>query len=248
MSAAAPPMRAVVEGGPRKEYSRRLESALNALATEERLHIRAGNLKLLTLAASGVVAWFVWADHAFSAWWLIIPVVIYAGLTILHARVLRARARLRKVAAFYRRGLARIDDQWAGAGDAGERFRNGKSAYAEDIDIFGNGSLFELLSTARTPMGENRLAAWLLAPSAPEVIAGRRALVEELREKLELRERLSVVGEELRAALDPDLLSRWATLRSERFHPAFRIVAAALALSAIAAFIYGLATVDYAPL
>ncbi|MGH9352884.1 MAG: MutS-related protein [Terriglobia bacterium] len=233
---------------PRAEYSHRLESTLNALAAKERLHIRAGNLKLLTVAGGAVIAWLVWADRAFSAWWLIVPIVIYAGLAVLHGRVLRARARLRRVAAFYRRGLARIDDEWAGTGDAGERFRNHKSVYAEDIDIFGNGSLFELLSTARTPMGENKLAGWLLAPSSPPDIIGRHALVDELRGKLDLRERISVAGEELRAALDPDSLGLWAALRSDRFHPAFRIVAAVLAPSAIAAFFYALATYDYVPL
>ncbi|MGH9396317.1 MAG: MutS-related protein [Terriglobia bacterium] len=233
---------------PRSEYTRRLESTLNTLAAKERLHIRAGNLKLLTLAAGVVIAWLAWVSHDLSAWVLIIPVVIYAGLAVLHGRALRSRSRLGRIAAFYRQGLARIDDQWAGTGDTGERFRSAASVYAEDIDIFGKGSLFEMLSTARTPMGENRLAAWLLAPSAPCGIAERHTLVEELRCKLDLRERLSVTGGELRAALDPDSLGRWAALRSDRFHPALRVVAAVLALSAIATFLYALATFNYAPL
>ncbi|MGH9401766.1 MAG: MutS-related protein [Terriglobia bacterium] len=248
MSAPSPPAAAAFEGGPREESSRRLESTLNALAAKEKLHIRAGNLKLLTLVAGGVVAWLSGVDHDFSLRWLLIPIAIYIVLALLHGQVLRARTRLRKVAAFYRRGLARMDDEWAGTGDAGERFRNNKSVYAEDIDIFGNGSLFELLSTARTPMGENKLAEWLLAPSSPPDIIGRHALVGDLRGKLDLRERISVAGEELRAALDPDSLGRWARLRSDRFHPAFRIVAAVLAPSAIATFFYALATYDYVPL
>ncbi|MGH9452194.1 MAG: MutS-related protein [Terriglobia bacterium] len=232
---------------PRAEYSRRLDSTLNALAVRERLHIRAGYLKLLTLAAGVVIAWLAWVSHLFPAWWLIVPALTYAGLAVFHGRVLRARGRLEKVAGFYRGGLARIEDQWAGTGNTGERFHGTKSVYAEDIDIFGTGSLFELLSTARTPMGENKLAEWLLSPSAPGVIAERHGLVTELRSKLDLRERLSTVGEELRAALDPDLLARWATLRSDRFHPLYGIMAAALALSAIVTFVFALATVDYVP-
>lgn len=233
---------------PRLEYSRRLEITLNELAAKEKLHIRAGNFKLLALAAGLVAAWLAWVDHAFSPWWLIMPAAVYAVLAVLHRRVLRTRARLRRVEAFYRRGLARIDDQWAGTGDTGERFRNSKSFYAEDIDIFGRGSLFDLLSIARTPMGENRLAAWLLAPASREIIAERHALVKELRDKLDLRERLSVAGEELRAALDPQVLIRWAESRSGRFHSAFRVLAAALALALIATAFFALATLHYLPL
>ncbi|MGH9434658.1 MAG: MutS-related protein, partial [Terriglobia bacterium] len=173
---------------PRAEYSRRLDSTLNALAARERLHIRAGNLKLLTLTAGVVIAWLAWVSHMFPAWWLIVPALVYAGLAVFHGRVLRARGRLEKVAGFYRLGMARIDDRWAGTGNTGERFQGAKSVYAEDIDIFGAGSLFEMLSSARTPMGENKLAEWLLSPSAPAVIAERHGLVTELRSKLDLRE------------------------------------------------------------
>ena len=45
--------------------------------------------------------------------------------------------------------------------------------YAADLDLFGAGSLFERLCTARTRAGEETLASWLLAPATPETI--RRA-------------------------------------------------------------------------
>ena len=62
-------------------------------------------------------------------------------------RVLRARVW---------RGWA---SDWVGKGNQGERFRDPKHLYADDLDLFGRGSIFELLSTARTAAGENDAGA-----------------------------------------------------------------------------------------
>ncbi len=46
---------------------------------------------------------------------------------------------------YYERALARVENRWAGSGHQGERFRNANHLYADDLDVFGRGSLFELL-------------------------------------------------------------------------------------------------------
>ena len=76
---------------------------------------------------------------------------------------------------FYERGLGRIEDRWIGTGETGERFRSDDHPYANDLDLFGRGSLFQLLSIARTRPGEERLASWLThAPSPKRYGRGRR--------------------------------------------------------------------------
>ena len=45
-----------------------------------------------------------------------------------------------------------------GTGEPGDRFRDDHHVYANDLDLFGRGSLFELLSLARTRTGEETLA------------------------------------------------------------------------------------------
>ncbi len=135
---------------------------------------------------------------------------MYLLLAIFHERTLRARRRAESAAAFYQRGIARIEDNWSGTGSAGERFRDPKHVYSEDLDIFGAGCLFELLSTARLPMGEEFLARWLSAGSPVPEIRERQSVVADLREKLDLREQLAMLGEDLRVRLDPGSLCRWA--------------------------------------
>jgi hypothetical protein len=195
---------------PRAEYSRRLESYAQKMAVENRRHIALGNAKLATIVAEIAGIWLVLAKHLFPPFWLILPVTTYLALAVAHEYVLRARKKAEVASDFYRRGLARMEDRWAGTGQTGERFLQRKYLYAEDLDIFGRGSLFELLSQARLPMGEDRLAQWLCAPSDVETILQRQELIAELRENLDLREYLAVTGEALRARLRPDSLIGWA--------------------------------------
>src|SRR5690606_17656105 len=82
--------------------------------------------------------------------------------------------------------------------------------YAADLDLFGDGSLFELLCAARTRMGERALAEWLLAPADAREVRERQAAVRDLRDRLDLRETWAVIGddEDLRVHRDP--LRGWA--------------------------------------
>src|SRR5262249_32396676 len=81
--------------------------------------------------------------------------------------------------------------------------------YAADLDLFGPGSMFERLCTARTKSGEAVLAWWLLQPADAGEIAERHRAVEELRPRLDLREDLELLGAEVRAGIDPEALAAW---------------------------------------
>jgi hypothetical protein len=233
---------------PKAEYSIRLEKYLSAIAEKDRAHLRAGYGKLAVIGAGLLLAWCVLGKHLLTAYWLIAPLAAYLLLTILHGRVLRAKARAETAAEFYRKGIARIEDRWAGGGQTGERFRDAKHVYADDLDLFGRGCLFELLSTARLPMGESRLASWLREGSEVAAILERQKLVEELREKLDLREDLAVTGEALRARLNPETLIEWAEAKSILPKGAWRGVMALLAVGAAAGIVYYMETATLWPL
>jgi hypothetical protein len=156
------------------------------------------------------MAWESIWRHAFSYWWLALPAVAFASVAAYHSRVLRARVAGQRRASFYRTGISRIEDHWAGTGQTGERFRDPHHVYAADLDLFGRGSLFELLSTARTRMGEDTLAKWLLAPSAVDQVSERHSAVRELSEQLDFREDLAILGEDASVGVYPESLLGWA--------------------------------------
>jgi len=103
-----------------------------------------------------------------------------------------------------------MEDRWAGSGDTGSEFKDPLHLYAEDLDILGDGSLFQLLSTARTRMGKQSLASWLLAAAALPEIEERQEAIRELEQKIDFREDLLVVGESERIDAHPEALIQWS--------------------------------------
>ncbi len=224
---------------PKAEYEKRLEKYLKVMGEKDRVHLRVGYAKLGVVAAAVVLLWMVLGKHGVAAYWLIAPMAGYLVVTIWHGLILRAKGRAETAAESYRKGVARIEDRWAGSGQTGERFRDANHVYAEDLDLFGRGCLFELLSTARLPMGEKQLASWLGEGSDVGKIRERQKLVEELRDKLDLREDLAVTGEALRARMNPETLLEWAEGKSILPGGAiWRGVMALLAMAAGAGIVY----------
>jgi len=203
----------------------------------EKVHRRFGNIRLLLVIATLIAAWFSLHLDAFSPWWLLLALVLFLVIAILHARVLRQRACAERAVDFYRKGLARIEDRWPGTGQTGERIDVHSSLYATDLDLFGQGSLFQLLSLARTRMGEDTLAAWLLAPSSVPQLTQRHAAVAKLSNRLDLREDIAILGEDLQVGIHPDALSQWAEAPNQLTRPWLRWLSLLLAIAAIAAAI-----------
>ena len=136
---------------------------------------------------------------------------VFVALALSHEPIRRAGDRARRAVDFYSKGLARLEGRWAGQGVRGLEYLDLEHPYAADLDLFGDGSLFERLCTARTRAGEEALASWLLAPATPETIRQRHQAVTELRPQLDLREDLELLGVEVRGGIDPAALAAWGT-------------------------------------
>jgi hypothetical protein len=228
---------------PLAEYQRRLAERSEVAVRQERQFRIIGNARLGTGIVGVVVAFFVFGETVLSPLWLVIPASVFAALVVMHARVADRLERARRAAEFYQRGLARLENRWIGAGETGDRFRNPSHVYAEDLDIFGKGSLFELLCTVRTHAGENTLARWLLAPASREEARLRQEAIDELRARLDLREDLAVLGDAIRSGIDPDVAARWGQAPLVKFAAGAPFIAAALAAAAVVTFTLYMASV-----
>jgi hypothetical protein len=223
---------------PIAEYQRRLAERRTAAVREQKLFRWIGNARLATGIAGVGMAFFVFGEVVISVWWLVAPLALFLILVVIHARVVESLERANRAVLFYERGLERLENRWSGKGETGDRFRNPSHLYEEDLDIFGKGSLFELLSTARTRAGEDALAHWLLTPAAREEAAARQEAVSELQPCLDLREELAVLGEAVRSTMDTDAVARWGEAPEVRFPNGARFIA--LILGAAVAVTFGL--------
>lgn len=199
--------------------------------------------RLGVFLAGVVLAWLALVSQEISLFWPLAAAVVFLALLVFHEGVIRKHQRARRASQFYQRGLARLEDQWRGEGDAGEDYRDPRHLYSEDLDLFGVGSLFELLATVRTSAGRETLAGWLRAPAPPSTILRRQAAVEELRHNLDLREDLAILGEDVESRFLPSALVRWAgeapTLPGARTAPALAACVAAATIVSLAGWILG---------
>ena len=199
------------ETAPADEYRRREAAHRARAAVAARREEMVSRVRLGVALVAALVGWLAFGAGRLSPWWLLAPAAAFAVSMAVHARVRGQRVRAERGAAHYRRGLDRLDGRWAGTGRRGARFRDPHHPYADDLDLFGAGSLYELLCEARTSMGEETLAAWLLAPSDVAAARGRQAAIQALTPRLDLREDLAVLGEEVAATVRPDALAALAT-------------------------------------
>jgi hypothetical protein len=219
---------------PAQEYSQRIRAREERVAHFNAIHIRLGNARLALAAAAIVLAWLSLSRHAISFWWLSLPLAAFVAVAAWHTKLLRRLGCAQRSVTFYRNGIARIEDRWTGLGETGERFNDPHHPFAADLDLFGKGSLFELLSTARTRIGEETLAQWLLAPSPLQSILDRQDAIAELRSLLDFREHLVVAGEDARIGVHPSELKIWAESRPHLRSSLLPIVAPTLAVIAVA--------------
>lgn len=226
-------MAAPAEPDPRGAISARRDAHLAEVARRDRHDAALGWARLALVVAGVAVAWATFGARALHPAWLLAPLPPFLALVAAHERTYRARARARRAAAFHEAALERLAGRFAGRGTAGERFADPAHPYAADLDLFGPGSLFELLCAARTRPGEERLAAWLLAPAPPGEVRARQRAVAELTPRLTLREDLAVLGDEVAAGVDAAAVARWAG--AGPLLPGWAGPACALAVAAAAA-------------
>lgn len=214
---------------PREHYRARVQhwgERASALASQESLWTRArlGTGLLIVLAG-----WLAFGARVIHPALFIAAFVALVPMIILHEATVRRRQMALRARALFERGLARLDGDWAGKGTGGERFRDIHHVYAEDLDLFGKGSLFELLCTARTAAGQTVLAGWLTRPAGRGEALLRQEAVRELRPRTDLREDMGLLGQEIETRLHPEHLRKWGEAPPVRFPSVLRWLAPGLA-------------------
>jgi MutS domain V len=211
---------------PAAVYQAQLDLRRRGLAREQ------GRDVALSWFRGGVVIAGVFAWLAGVSTLALVLAGAFCVLVIVHERQARAVQRAQRRVAFFEAALARMNGDWAGRGELGTAFADPAHPYAADLDLFGRGSLFERLCSARTRAGEETLAGWLLAPAPVEALRERQVAVAEIGPLVLLREDLAVLGAESRRAVDSTALRTWLEIPVRRVPPSLR--AYSLVLSVVA--------------
>jgi hypothetical protein len=189
-------------------YDRRLKDQEQHLAGIRLLHQRLWTY-LTASALAGVMVGYLAVSSHLSPLWILLPLALIVSIVQSLTKNARAHSRVQKIVRFYQIGTARLRHRWQGCGDGGMEFLPDRHPYASDLDLFGAGSLFELLCTARTGSGRAMLARWLLNPAEPDDVTNRQLAVAELRDRLDLQEDWASAGEAQLGQVESTAVADW---------------------------------------
>ena len=142
-----------------------------------------------------------------------------------HDRVIDALVAGRRKCEHYQLGLKRLNDEWSGHGPTGDRYIDVEHDYSADLDLFGDGSLFQLLNASRTRLGKDRLARWLCVAADRDTILARQKAIEQLRQETGLREQLALLDADVHKEFDQNQLIDWSTQPAHTISSQARIIA-----------------------
>ncbi|MCH9654486.1 MAG: DNA mismatch repair protein MutS [Planctomycetes bacterium] len=194
---------------PQTEYEKRLESRASNVRVLAKQSDHFSSLRGIAflVAVALLMASTIWG--LLSLQWIWLPILAFVMLIILHARCVRRLKQARQAEAYYQTSIDRLNDQWIDVRPTGEEYFDPQHMYAGDLDLLGRGSLFQLICSARTKLGEETLARWLLSPATTKDIKERQQAVEELRNELDFREELELLEAETHSEIEQTHLAEW---------------------------------------
>ena len=114
----------------------------------------------------------------------ILLTIVFVSMLIIHGRIKRELKRLQTIRVINSDYISRIDGDLSSLSDGGKEFMIDGHAYAGDLDVFGDASLFALYNLSDTFMGRREFADRLLNDHIDDVsdaeLEARQKAVSEL--------------------------------------------------------------------
>lgn len=195
-------------------YEQRRTELLARIAGEERRLGRIGMLRLLVFGAAVASWWYALRPQTLDWRWGSVAIALTAAFAVAVHQSRRSRARLaraRDLHALTTEALARLARDWDALPLREWDAPDATHPYAADLDLFGRGSLSQLVPPLSRAPGRATLGSWLLAPAEVPVIAQRQEAIRDLIDRHVLRDELATQGMYVTIPTDRlEALATWA--------------------------------------
>lgn len=125
---------------------------------------------------------------------LILTAIIFSFVAIIHGKRIAKRSKLEVVLEYNEKGIKRINGEYRDFEDKGEDLLKDDHPFSNDLDVFGQNSLFQMINTTRTKSGRKKLGEILSLNELPtsNEIKIKQEAIKELAEKVIWRQELYV--------------------------------------------------------
>jgi hypothetical protein len=146
------------------------------------------------VVTGGAIAVLVGKEPALSGAISSVAFVAFIAFVAWHGRVLAREDAASRAAAVNFDAVLRASGRFRELAEDGQRFQALEHPYADDLDLFGRGSLYQRINVAHTRFGEEALARFLSQPAPPESVERRQAAVRALAPALDLRQHFEALS------------------------------------------------------
>ena len=172
-------------------YQKRLDDLSVRLKTLRHMSNRYSNARFITFFSFlilGIVS-ITRGNTIAGIGAFVVGLGIFLPLVIRHGKIISAIDEAEKLVKINQAGLSRVDGTWRKFADSGEEFLDPDHVYSKDLDIFGQGSLFQWLNATGTFRGRRKFAALVSNARFDSVEAtANHAAIEELAAILDWRQ------------------------------------------------------------
>lgn len=154
-----------------------------------------GSLRLLCVILTGISLYFL---HSWGT--AVITGICFTGIALfcllcfLHNKLFNKKNYYKSAIAVCNRELRLFEYDFSGT-DAGNKHRNIAHDYTDDLDVFGEKSLYSYMNRSASLIGDCRFAEILQNPyTDPNIIRKRQEAIAEIAEKTELRIHFQALG------------------------------------------------------
>ncbi|MEZ6123783.1 MAG: hypothetical protein R3C49_11480 [Planctomycetaceae bacterium] len=192
-----------------REYRLRqsvFQQRVSDLKSVDRLFVRFRVFAFLAIIITGAACI---AELTFARTWLVLPVAVFFLVLRLHQPIIRRTQQAESALKFYGQCLDRMAGNWRTAVADGRQFAAADHPWSGDLDLFGPGSLFQLLNQCRTLPAQRKLAHWMTSIPDISAVHERQRQTESLRDQLDLRERLAMIDDQVDWGAAEKALNGW---------------------------------------
>lgn len=206
---------------PNEKYKRRKNYYHRRLEKQSRDLNIISNLRLIValVGVGNMVFLYMTKGYSLLFYVSLVYVAIFIYLVIKHNKMESKKEYTDLLYRINNWGLKRVRGEWKSFEDRGEEFKDENHSFSDDLDIFGQGSLFQWINVATTYIGRKKLAEYLSRPCERKGdIHRRQEAVGELSNRLWWRQRFMAEGMTISdETKNPEALFRWAEIRNRLY-------------------------------
>lgn len=225
-----------------KFYKENIEKAKEDIQS---LNNKAAQIGALRLAIVLVVGYFMYSAYSKSNVTIaiisgVIGIVVFTAVAILHNGLIRKREKREVFLEINEKGIKRLNGEYREFEDKGIDLIDESHGFCEDLDVFGQNSLFQMINTTRTKSGRKKLGEILSINKLPtkEEVVKKQEAIKELGEKVIWRQKL-YVDASFKKKKDEELdeLIKWSKEKSKKISTRLIIACIFMALTFLDIFI-----------